>query len=533
MRRIKNEIVYFIVLLICILLMYISLQTAFADVTLNKIKEKTEVFFLTFDNYIYLVVGLLLFGFTVYLYMHLGAYKVGKLFAIYLTSITASICLVATTNYQYAICNILIGIFAFFSNIFLFYSIGYITLLTHKRFFKVFMFFLCTVSLIFGILYTFSMNTDNITFMILKDEIVLTDYILTIAVTIISMLKGYKGSTVYSKRQIKFLSIGLLLGIFVFVTMRLMPMLAVVKVPEINEEIVISYQMNIVGGNQDIYPIMVFTGMAIVMIYILIKREYLAIYENRELWRYLLSVIYLIVGNTYLFLITPIELKKFIVFNVILITPLILLNHQIWKKRENLYDNNLIEVLEEERQRLSVLLHDEVLQDLIALSHSIKEEVVKEQLSTVIGEIRGISQDLYPTIVEDLGLEQALNIFVEEISADYNIDLSYKYKYPKGVLPKGISLVLYRTVKELVTNAIKHAHCRSISIVISDVAGDMECVVSDDGCGFQMQENMELLKSPHMGLYTVKKQLADLNGNMRIISDRSGSKFQIFIPMRG
>lgn len=201
------------------------------------------------------------------------------------------------------------------------------------------------------------------------------------------------------------------------------------------------------------------------------------------------------------------------------------------KQGEASYDNNLIEVLEEERQRISVLLHDEVLQDLIALSHSIQDGETKERLSAVIGEIRGVSQDLYPTIVEDLGLEQALCIFMDDVGADYNIDLNFQYDFPEGVLPKGLSLILYRAVKELVTNAVKHSSCLHIAVRISDAAGDIECLVSDDGHGFHMPENMELLKSPHMGLYTVKKQIAGINGNMRIISDQSGSKFQILIPL--
>lgn len=527
----KKEIVYLVFLFIIAMLIYISFHASFADVTLS-LKENVQVFFMSFDNYIYLIVGVMLISFTFYMYMHLGAYKVGKIFAIYLTCITASICLVATTDYQYIAGNITIGILALLSNIFLFYSIGYITLLTHKKFFKFFAYFLCLSTLVLIIFYVISMNSDNIAFLILKDEIIMLDYILTIIVTIVSMLRGYKGSTIYSKRQIKFLSIGLILGIILFIAMRLMPMLAVIKVPEISEEIEISYQMNIVGGNQDIYPIMVFTGMTIVMIYILIKREYLPINESRSLWFYLLSTVYMIAGNTYLLIVTSVDMVKFLLFNVLLVIPLILFYYQTGKKKENIYDNNLIEVLEEERQRISVLLHDEVLQDLISLSHSITNEGEKERLSIVIGEIRCISQDLYPTVVEDLGLEQALNIYIEEISADYNIDLTYSYDYPQGILPKGISLVVYRIIKELVNNAIKHSQCRSISIVIKDVSGDMECVVADDGCGFRMPENMELLKSPHMGLYTVKKQIADLNGNMRIISDKSGSKFEIFIPLK-
>lgn len=531
MRR-KNEIAYLLVLVVSILLIYTTFQTAFTNVTLNEVEEKTRVFFLSFDQCVNLAAGLLLFGFTAYLYLHLSSYKAGRLFAWYLTFITGSICLAAVTNNQYTVGNLLISILAFLSNIFLFYSIGFLTVLTHRKFFRFSLLILGAFTLIFMILSLVCMNTDWIVFLFFKDKIIFADYFLTMLVTIINMGQGYQGATIYQKRQIKFLSYGLLFGIIAFLVMRWMPMLAMVKVPEHQEEMVVYYQMDSSGGNQDLYPIMVFTGMAIVMIYILMKREYLVIDENHDLLRYLMSVIYLLVGNSYFLLFSRSGLNGFFLFQAILVAPLIAMNHRIWKKRKNIYDHNLIEVLEEERQRISVLLHDEVLQDLIALSHSIKEGESKVRLSGVISEIRNISQDLYPTIVEDLGLEQALNVLMEEIGADYNIELSYNYDYPKGVLPKGISLVVYRTVKELVNNAIKHSGCDSISVLIQAVQGGMECVINDNGRGFLVPENMELLKSPHMGLYTVRKQISDLNGNMRIISDKTGSKFQIFIPLK-
>lgn len=530
--REKKERAYFMSLLSGILLIYVSFQSAFADVTVS-LKQNMEVFVLSFDNYVYLIVGLLLISFTIYMYMHLGTYKCGRLFVGYLTAITVSICMAAATKQQYKVGNILIGIFAFISNVFLFWAIGYITLLTHSVFFKRALVFLGGFTFLLSIVYVISMTADNMVFFILKDKIVMVDYLLTVIVTIISMWKGYRGATIYAQRQIRFLSLGLLLGIVIFFIMRWMPMLAMIKIPESQGEVVVSYQANLTCGIQEIYPVMIFTGMAIVMIYILIKREYLTMDENGEMWRYLLSTIYLILGNTYLFFVASVEFSSFVVFNVILMVPLILFSYHMRKRKENTYDTHLIEVLEEERQRISVLLHDEVLQDLIALSHFTKNEEEKERLATVIGEIRNISQDLYPTIVEDLGLEQALNIFVEEVNADYNIDLDYRYDYPQGILPKGISLVMYRSIKELVTNAIKHSHCKNITIAIRDIAGDMECAVTDDGCGFQMPENIELLKSPHMGLYTVRRQIAELNGNMRIQSDASGSKFEILFPLKG
>lgn len=67
------------------------------------------------------------------------------------------------------------------------------------------------------------------------------------------------------------------------------------------------------------------------------------------------------------------------------------------------YDDNMIEVLEAERRKLSIYLHDEILQGLIAVLHSANVGDVKEELCTMIADVRNVSQDIYPIIAEDLG----------------------------------------------------------------------------------------------------------------------------------
>lgn len=528
----KNEMIYWGIICLSVLLIYGTFKTAFSHVTMAAEVKNAEVFFLSFDSYVYLVAGLLLLSFTAYMYTHLTAYIAGKVFGIYLIFVCVSFCLAATTNYQYPIANTLISISVLLSNIFLFYSIGYITLLTHKKIFRYMAYLLLFITVLCAGIYVIGLQSNNILLVILKEDVIYGNYIFTVFITIIHLLYGYRGSTIYQKKQIRFLSSGLLTGVFIFIAMRFMPMLAIIKVPENAIDTSVSYQSNMIGSQQDFYPIMIFTGIAIAMIFVLIQREHLVFDENKDLRRYVLSSIYLIVGNTYLLFLTSINFTKFMLFNLIITAPLLFYNHRVWKRDKNVYNHNLIEVLEEERQRLAILLHDEILQDLISLSRMAKTEVGQEQFSAIIDGVRNISQELYPTIVEDLGLEQALGIFIEDIRADYNIDFIYKYEYPQGFLPQGIALVIYRSVKELVINAVKHAGCRCISVLITSSVEDIRCVVTDDGTGFQLPENIDLLKSPHMGLYTVRKQVVSLNGNMRILSDELGSKFQILIPVR-
>lgn len=80
-------------------------------------------------------------------------------------------------------------------------------------------------------------------------------------------------------------------------------------------------------------------------------------------------------------------------------------------------------------------------------------------------------------------------------------------------------------------NAIKHSESPYISVEISKINNGIQCVVADKGKGFQILEDTELLRSPHMGLYTVKKQVSERNGSMQITSDSTGSQFKIYIPM--
>lgn len=539
----KKFIIYIGLLIFNIFIIGNTFHVAFSDVMISKIHEEVTIFLLTLNTYFYMIVGLMLTGLVAYLIMHLAVHKVGKLFTIYIAMASLCICLIAATNYKYKPMNITLGLLAFLSNLILFYSIGCLTLIYKKKYYRWMMAGYILITICGEAFYLFCVSRNNLD---LYGDIITLDYIITIIVIIVSLLIGYKDSTRYSKQQIKFLTIGLVLGIIIFIIMHSLPMLAVVAVPE-NNPSVVDYQVKNIGtyeqeypiiqvenirGQHNIYPIMIFTGIVIVMVYILIKREYFIIGNMGELRSYMVSIAYLIVANTLFYFIISIDLGDFITFNTILSVPLLLYSHRVFQKGNHLYDNSMVEILEEERQKLSVFLHDEVLQGLIAMLHSLNAQDISDDLSVLIAEIRNVSQDLYPTIAEDLGVEEALRIFLHEINSDYNVEAEYQYSYPQGVLPKGISLVIYRIIKELVTNAIKHSGCVKIMVTISEAPGGIQCIVFDDGKGFQIPESDKLLKDHHMGLYTIRKQIADLDGKMRIISDTTGSEFSIFIPLR-
>lgn len=546
LKAIKREVVYVGLIIINIIVIYSTFHMGFSDVLISQVLEK-NILLLTLNSYLYMTAGLMLTALTAYLYMHMASYKVGKIFTAYITMVSIGICLIAATNYRYMSANLLIGLLAFISNFTLLYSIGCLTLITRKKYFKWMMIGYGFVTVCGSIFYVICVCSNNYESEGIYGKIIIADYIITIVVMMISMLAGYSESTQYSKRQIKFLTGGLAEGIIIFIIMHSLPMLAIVAVLEGNQDVLVEYHMTNIGiyeqaypimhidnmnQQQGIYPIMIFTGIIIVMIYILIKREYFVVDNMDDLRCYILTTAYLIVANTCFHFIISNDMGDFIPFNFILAVPLLLYGHRVYQKGKLLYDNNMIEVLEAERRKLSIYLHDEILQRLIAVLHSANVKDINEELCAMIADIRNVSQDIYPIIAEDLGVEEAVRVFVAEINSDYNVETEYQYQYPQGILPQGISLVIYRTIKELVTNAIKHSGCVKILVSVSEAPGGIQCMVSDDGNGFQMPENDKLLKSPHRGLYTIRKQIADLDGNMRILSDETGSEFQIYIPLR-
>lgn len=205
---------------------------------------------------------------------------------------------------------------------------------------------------------------------------------------------------------------------------------------------------------------------------------------------------------------------------------------------EQTYQWRLQEAVEKEKQELSSYLHDEVLQSLIAFYRQIQAdesgrfEEMKTSLSELIAQMRNVSHNLYPTMVEDLGLEQSLYIFAAELQKGYpEITINCKYELSDGILPKHLALSFYRIIKELVNNAAKHSGGFEINFLLEEDDKGYDIYVKDNGKGFTLPKNDDLLKSPHMGIYTVKKRVNKLQGKLTFESGyEKGTEYHIFVP---
>lgn len=215
---------------------------------------------------------------------------------------------------------------------------------------------------------------------------------------------------------------------------------------------------------------------------------------------------------------------------------------KILKHRD--YDFTLLNIQEEDRQRIARDLHDTSLQNLAHLIHKIElsslyidEDPVKAKLELfivnkilkeTIDEIRNVVFDLRPMTFDDLGLKSAF----ERLLVSINENKKYLIETDIDDVSCENNLVIvsiYRIVQECLNNIDKHAEAEKI--FFSFKSRNNKCVIdiSDDGKGFHVKKN---ISGKHFGLSLMRERVELLNGKIQLSSKiGQGTKIHIEIPL--
>lgn len=217
---------------------------------------------------------------------------------------------------------------------------------------------------------------------------------------------------------------------------------------------------------------------------------------------------------------------------------------------EKLHDNNLdnFDLQELDRKRIASELHDTSLQDLTHIIHQLELtglfidmdptkaklelEDVSSQLRKIIQDIRNTIFDLRPMSFDDLGLEEAINEYIDFLQKKYPIIINTKID-DIDYLDEKKKLAIYRIIQEGLSNSLKHADAHIVHLSIEDNKSNLSIILSDDGKG--IDEEQKDNDKTHYGLSILKDRVSYLNGNIDITSDKeSGTKIKVTIPcMKG
>jgi len=212
------------------------------------------------------------------------------------------------------------------------------------------------------------------------------------------------------------------------------------------------------------------------------------------------------------------------------------------RARESL--RHLTEALEQEAKRIAHALHDEAGQ-LLASVHIALESVARDLpsaqgrrvrgiqglLDEIENQLRRLSHELRPTILDDLGLVPAIEFLTQGISARTGIPISVE-DGGAGRLPAHVEEVLYRVIQEALTNASKHAKATSISVTLEQEATEFRCRVRDDGIGFDLRAALASNNERGFGLINMRERLKFVGGTCVITSSPNhGTEVLVTVPL--
>jgi signal transduction histidine kinase len=203
----------------------------------------------------------------------------------------------------------------------------------------------------------------------------------------------------------------------------------------------------------------------------------------------------------------------------------------------------LVATQEEERKKLSRELHDQIGQVLTALrmelgriertrsagDDSVVEAVVecRQLVDQMVRTVRDLALGLRPSMLDDFGLQPALEWHVREFSRRYGLPIDLEVTGVPDALPEPYRICVYRVVQEALTNCARHSSATRIDVRVRGGADALEVVVRDNGVGLRPEDRRD-----GIGLRGMEERARELGGTMTLrASHAEGTTVTIRLPL--
>jgi len=213
-------------------------------------------------------------------------------------------------------------------------------------------------------------------------------------------------------------------------------------------------------------------------------------------------------------------------------------------------NERIFQTQEEECKRVSRELHDGISQTIAAARFSIETAQLKQQndddssaemdrsmelICKIMGDIRAISHQLHPGLLEDYGLGAALEELGRDFSQRTGIELVVERLSIRNILSTEVKTALYRIAQESLTNIERHANASKVTITLKLTPGWLTLEIIDNGQGFNYQQydkNIDNKTKIHqgIGLRNMNERLSFYQGSLDVFSDNHGTKVLARIP---
>jgi signal transduction histidine kinase len=210
--------------------------------------------------------------------------------------------------------------------------------------------------------------------------------------------------------------------------------------------------------------------------------------------------------------------------------------------------SELVMTEERERRRIAVELHDHIAQTLAlakmemdALSHRAAGSGmeascgrISDMLRQSIQETRSLIREISPSVLYELGLNEAVLWLADQFQSKHGLDVNVADGLGNEELEQDLQVLLFRTVRELLMNVVKHARAGKAWVTLEQVADNIAVSVRDDGSGFHMSgSSQDEQEMGGFGLFSIRERVRHLGGRLIIESaEGKGTRVRLEVPKR-
>lgn len=230
--------------------------------------------------------------------------------------------------------------------------------------------------------------------------------------------------------------------------------------------------------------------------------------------------------------------------SVLTVVLFVLLHHNKVAKIRRKESENLLRISLEsekkERKRIASDLHDGISGDLHAIQNYItilqnREDdnyrmalfkEIETILSTSIEDIKGISYNLMPPMLESQGLVPTLQSYFDRVRKWNSISFSEQYDHIPIEVSASDSYEIYRIIQELVGNIIKHGEANHIHFSIKKEQGCIIVEVADNGKAFEFFKSLQ--EPTGMGLKNITSRVSQIRGKLIQVPSVTGNRIKIY-----
>jgi signal transduction histidine kinase len=204
------------------------------------------------------------------------------------------------------------------------------------------------------------------------------------------------------------------------------------------------------------------------------------------------------------------------------------------RERRN-YISEVFKAQEDERQRIALEIHDDSIQRLAVAASSIqmilsdrkmekvpdlknKIELVRDMTISISEDLRRLSIDLRPTVLDDLGFIPSLRWLIDRLNEDKHIKASLSIIGNPQVVSKKVTVLIFRIVQEALSNTRKHSEAENAKVTLEFTGRTVKTTIKDDGKGFTLPKYNQLIAQGKLGLIGMKQRAQALNGKVDIYS---------------